>query len=89
MKMKAFCLKVIHDYIKSGAVKIFYKGEQPLFNFDLFKTEYTKYWKEGVRLYVGNGITLYHIVPDVVSFEKDGNILTFNVKETLKECKEN
>ena len=38
MKMKAFCLKVIHDFIKSGAVKIIYKGNAPLFDFDLFKT---------------------------------------------------
>ena len=26
MKMKAFCVKVIHDFIKSGVVKIIYKG---------------------------------------------------------------
>lgn len=89
MKMKAFCIKVIHDFIESGAVKITYKGNTPLFDFDLFKTKHVKYWGEGVSLYIGDGITLYHVVPDVVSFKKDGNILTFNVKEILKEYKEN
>ena len=88
MKMKAFCLKVIHDYIKSGAVKIDYKCEQPLFNFDMFKTHHTKYYKEMLRIYVGDGITMIHCVPDVVGFKKDGNILTFNVKEILKGYKE-
>ena len=88
MKMKAFCLQVIHDYIKSGAVKIVYKGEQPLFDFDMFKTHHTKQYKEMLRIYVGDGVTMIHCVTDVVGFKKDGNILTFNVKEVLKEYKE-
>lgn len=88
MKMKAFCLQVIHDYIRTGAVKITYKGDQPLFDFDMFKTRYIKQYKEMLRIYIGNGITMMHFAPDVVSFKKDGNILTFNVKEILKEYKE-
>ena len=88
MKMKAFCLQVIHDYIRIGAVKIVYKGEQPLFDFDMFKTKHTKQYKEMLRVYVGDGITMFHFVPDVVGFNKDGNILTFNVKEILKEYKD-
>lgn len=88
MKMKAFCLQVIHDYIRTGAVKIVYKGDQPVFDFDMFKTRYVKQYKEMLRVYVGNGITMMHFTPDVVSFKKDGNILTFNVKEILKEYKE-
>ena len=88
MKMKAFCLQVIHDYIRTGAVKIVYKGEQPLFDFDMFKTHHTKQYKEMLKIYVGDGVTMIHSVPDVVGFKKDGNILTFNVKEILKEYKE-
>ena len=88
MKMKAFCLQVIHDYIRTGAVKIVYKGEQPLFDFDMFKTHHTKQYKEMLRIYVGDGITMMQFVPDVVGSEKDGNILTFNVKEILKDYKE-
>ena len=88
MKMKAFCLQVIHDYIRTGAVKIVYKGDQPVFDFDMFKTRQLKQYKEMLRIYIGNGVTMMHFVPDVVSFKKDGNILTFNVKEILKEYKE-
>lgn len=88
MKMKTFCLQVIHDYIRTGAVKIIYKGEQPLFDFDMFKTKSLKYNCEMLQVYLGNGVTMVHCVPDVVSFNKDGNILTFNVKEILKEYKE-
>lgn len=88
MKMKAFCLQVIHDYIRTGAVKIVYKGDQPVFDFDMFKTRQIKQYKEMLRIYIGNGVTMMHFVPDVVSFKKDGNILTFNVKEILKEYKE-
>ena len=88
MKMKAFCLQVIHDYIRTGAVKIVYKGAQPVFDFDMFKTRQLKQYKEMLRIYIGNGVTMMHFVPDVVSFKKDGNILTFNVKEILKEYKE-
>ena len=88
MKMKAFCLQVIHDYIRTGAVKIVYKGKQPVFDFDMFKTKHTKQYKEMLKVYVGDGITMTHFVPDVVGFNKDGNILTFNVKEILKEYKD-
>ena len=88
MKMKRFCLQVIHDYIKSGAVKVTYKGKQPLFDFDMFKTSALKFRCEMLQVYVGDGITMCHCIEDVVSFEKDGNILTFNVKEILKEYKE-
>ena len=50
MKMKAFCLQVIHDYIRTGAVKITYKGDQPLFDFNMFKTRYVKQYKEMLRI---------------------------------------
>lgn len=88
MKMKAFCLKVIHDYIKSGAIKIKYKGNTPIFDFEMFKTHHTKEYKETLRIYVGDGVTMIHCIPDVVGFNKDGNILAFNVKEILNEYKE-
>ena len=54
----------------------------------MFKTSALKFRCEMLQVYVGDGITMYHCVEDVVGFEKDGNILTFNVKEILKEYKE-
>ena len=77
-----------YDHLQSIIQFVTYKGKQPLFDFDMFKTSALKFRCEMLQVYVGDGITMYHCVEDVVSFEKDGNILTFNVKEILKEYKE-
>lgn len=89
MKMKQYCLNVIHDFIKRDLVKIQYKGKQPLFDFkNLQPSFYSSYEFVDVKIYVGNGIEMVALIPDVVSFNKDGNLLTFNIKEILKEYKE-
>ena len=82
MKMKRYCEEVIKDFIKRDIIKLYEKGNHVLFNMNVFRPSFKhKSYKEHIKMYVGNGIMMYHLVPDVVSFEKDGNILTFNAKE--------
>ena len=82
MKMKRYCEEVIKDFIKREIIKLYEKGNHILFNMNVFRPSFKhKSCKEHIKMYVGNGIMMYHLVPDVVSFEKDGNILTFKAKE--------
>lgn len=82
MKMKRYCEEVIKDFIKRDIIKLYEKGSHTLFDMNTFRPSFKqKLYKEHIKTYVGNGIMMYHLVPDVVSFEKDGNILTFKAKE--------
>lgn len=82
MKMKRYCIEVVEDFVKRGVINIYEKGGHQLFDMSTLRPSFKQgLYKEHVKLYVGNGIMMYHLVPDVVSFSKDGNILSFNAKE--------
>lgn len=89
MKFKRYCEEVVHEFIRRGVIKIEYKNNQPIFNFDLLRTQRISYRNEPFQMSVGdNAFMTYLGVEDVVSFTKDGNIITFNVKDILKAYKE-
>lgn len=87
MKMKKYCLQVLHDFIKRDLITVIYRGETALFSYkNLQPSCYGYYECFGVKMYVGNGITMFGMDKyDVISFEKNGNILCFNIKDVLKE----
>lgn len=85
MKFKRYCQEVVHEFIRRGVIKIECKNNQPVFNFDLLRTPRISYYNEPFQMSVGgNAFMVYLGVNDVVSFNKDGNIITFNVKDILK-----
>lgn len=85
MKMKRYCEEVVKDFVKRGIIKIHKKNGCYIFDMSTFRPTFKqRLYKEHIKLYVGNNIMLYHLVPDVVSFYKDGNILTFNAKEFVE-----
>ena len=91
--MKAYCLKVVHDFIQRGIIEIKYIGKddyQPVFYYNnLLPSFYSIYEGNLCKMYIGDGIMMYGIGRrDVISFEKDGNVLSFNIEEVLKEYKE-
>ena len=89
MKFKKYCEEVVHEFIRRGVIKIEYKNNQPIFNFDLLRTPRISYYNEPFQMSVGDGAFMVYLgVKDVVSFNKDGNIITFNVKDILKSYKE-
>lgn len=89
MKFKRYCEEVVHEFIRRGVIKIEYKNNQPIFNLDLLRTPRVSYRNEPFQMSVGdNAFMIYLGVQDVVSFNKDGNIISFNVKEILKSYKE-
>lgn len=82
MKMKRYCIEVMRDFLRRGVIKTFEKNGAVLFDMSSFRPSFKHgLYKEVVRLYVGNGITMFHLVQDAVSFSKDGNILSFNAKD--------
>lgn len=86
MKMKRYCIEVVEDFVKRGVINIYEKCGHQLFDMSTLRPSFRQgLYKEHIKLYVGNGIMMYHLVPDVVSFSKDGNILSFNAKEFIKE----
>lgn len=40
--------------------------------------------KTFLRLYIGDGVTMQSAIRDVIQFNKDGNLLTYNVKEIIE-----
>lgn len=84
MRMKQYCLEVLNDFIKREIIKITKRNTTLLFDFSNLRTSFSKgIYNYPVRLSIGNNIDMLHMVPDVVSFVKDGNIITFNVKEII------
>lgn len=87
MRMKQYCLEALNDFIARDVIKITYRGNTPVFDFDNLRvsTRRSVYniFNYPIRLSIGKNIEMLHMVPDVVSFVKDGNIITFNVKEII------
>lgn len=88
MRMKQYCFCVVHEYIRTGMIKINYRGNQPLFDFSMFHTKFHPRIGRDIRIDIGNGITMQSAIRDVIQFKKDGNLLTFNINEILAEYHE-
>lgn len=86
--MKRYCEEVVKDFIQRGVIKVYQQGSYTLFDMSLLRpSKKINFYKEPVKLYVGQGITMYSLCKDVVTFEKDGNYLSFNAHK-FKECLE-
>lgn len=84
MKMRRYCFNVLIDLMSRNLIEIKFIGKQPVFCFDALKPSFCKERK--FNMYVGQNTTLkYFGVRDVVSFVRDGNIITFNSKEIVEE----
>lgn len=82
MKMKRYCEVVLKDFIKRGIVKVYRKGSYTLFDMKMLRpSSSVNFYKEFVKIYVGQRVTMYSLCEDVVTFQKDGNCISFNAKE--------
>lgn len=74
MKHKRFCLETLAHYYNTGLIS-FCKNR---FDFSKLKNPLTS--DRWIRIYIGENTTMLHIYRyDVVSFRKDGNLLSFNL----------
>lgn len=86
MKMKRYCLEALRDFIKRKIVKLDYdKRGNVFFDFSNLITKVAPLGdKTFFRLYIGDGVTMQSAIRDVIQFNKDGNLLTYNVKEIIE-----
>ncbi|MEG1299358.1 MAG: hypothetical protein RSC93_01450 [Erysipelotrichaceae bacterium] len=86
MKMKRYCLDALRDFIQRKIVKLGYdKRGNVCFDFTNLITKVAPLGdKTFFRLYIGDGVTMQSAIRDVIQFNKDGNLLTYNVKEIIE-----
>ena len=84
--MKRYCLEALRDFIKRKIVKLKYdKRGNVCFDFSNLITIVAPLGdKTFFRLYIGDGVTMQSAIRDVIQFNKDGNLLTYNVKEIIE-----
>lgn len=78
MKFKMYSLKSLEAMYYTGMIAF---NERNFFDFSKLRNPLQSSFDKTFILYLGNGVTLKHIVPDVVLFAKDGNHFVINVKD--------
>lgn len=84
--MKRYCNDALRDFIKRKIVKFKHDERGNVF-FDfssLIVHNASLGDKTFFRLYIGDGCTMQSAIKDVIQFNKDGNLLTYNVKDVIE-----
>lgn len=78
MKFKMYSLKSLEAMYYTGMIAF---NERNFFDFSKLRNPLQSSFDKTFILYLGNGVTLKHIVPDVVLFAKDGNHFVINAND--------
>lgn len=78
MKFKMFCMKSLEAMFYKEMIAF---SDKSFFDFSKLRNPLQSTFDKTFILYLGNGVTLKHIVPDVVLFDKDANHFVINVKD--------
>lgn len=81
MKFKMYSLKSLEAMYYTGMIAF---NERNFFDFSKLRNPLQSSFDKTFILYLGNGVTLKHIVPDVVLFAKDGNHFVINANDFKK-----